>query len=61
MLYVINRTDDLPFRLAKEIDQKYYELFKEVTKNGVEVLVYHSAIKLNDKDGDIFIDHLADL
>jgi sugar fermentation stimulation protein A len=48
MLYVIQRTDNLPFRLANEIDKKYFEVFKEVTKNGVEVLVYQSQINLNE-------------
>lgn len=48
MLYVIQRTDDLAFRLANEIDKKYYEVFKEVTKNGVEVLVYQSIIDLEN-------------
>ncbi len=46
MLYVIQRTDALPFRLACEIDKKYCEAFKEVTKKGVEVLVYQSDITL---------------
>jgi len=46
MLYVIQRTDKLPFRLANEIDKRYYETFKEVTKNNVEVLVYQSSIDL---------------
>ena len=44
MLYIIQRTDNLPFRLACEIDKKYCELFNEVTKKGVEVLVYQSCI-----------------
>ena len=44
MLYIIQRTDDLPFRLAKEIDKKYFEAFNEVTTKGVEVLVYQSYI-----------------
>ena len=44
MLYIIQRTDNLPFRLACEIDKKYCELFNEVTKKGVEVLVYQSNI-----------------
>lgn len=48
MLYVIQRTDNLPFRLAKEIDKKYYEMFNEVTKNGVEFLVYQSIIDLEN-------------
>lgn len=48
MLYVIQRTDDLPFKLACQIDKKYCEAFKEVTKNGVEVLVYHSHINLEE-------------
>ncbi len=47
MLYVIQRTDTLPFRLANEIDKKYYETFLEVTKKGVEVLVYQSSISLD--------------
>lgn len=48
MLYVIQRTDDLPFKLACQIDKKYCEAFKEVTKNGVEVLVYQSHINLEE-------------
>ncbi len=44
MLYVIQRTDDLPFRIAHEIDKKYAQIFEEVTKQGVEVLVYQSNI-----------------
>ena len=46
MLYIVQRTDDLPFRLACEIDKKYCEAFAEVTKKGVEVLVYQSNISL---------------
>jgi sugar fermentation stimulation protein A len=48
MLYVIQRSDNLPFRLACEIDKKYCEAFKEVTKQGVEVLVYQSYINLEE-------------
>ena len=48
MLYVIQRTDDLPFKLACQIDKKYCEAFNEVTKNGVEVLVYKSHINLEE-------------
>ncbi|BAK73041.1 DNA/RNA nuclease SfsA [Arcobacter sp. L] len=48
MLYIIQRDDELPFRLACEIDKKYCETFKEVTQNGVEVLVYQSAINLDE-------------
>lgn len=44
MLYVIQRTDKLPFRIAHEVDKKYNEIFEEVTKEGVEVLVYQSDI-----------------
>lgn len=46
MLYVIQRTDNLPFRLACEIDKKYCEAFNEVSNKGVEVLVYQSSIDL---------------
>ena len=48
MLYVVQRTDKLPFRLANEIDKKYAETFKEVTTQGVEVLVYQSDIDLEE-------------
>lgn len=48
MLYVIQRTDKAPFRLANEIDPKYAETFKEATKSGVEVLIYQSAITTKD-------------
>ena len=48
MLYVVQRTDDLPFRLACEIDKKYRDAFEEVTKKGVEVLVYQSNISLEE-------------
>lgn len=44
MLYVIQRTDKAPFRLANEIDPKYFEAFKEAIDIGVEVLVYQSHI-----------------
>lgn len=46
MLYVIQRSDKLPFRIANEIDVKYYEKFIEVTAKGVEVLVYQADISL---------------
>ena len=46
MLYIIQRTDNLPFRLAHEIDKKYKEAFDEATREGVEVLVYQSDISL---------------
>ncbi len=46
MLYVIQRNDKLPFRIANEIDKKYYEKFMEVTSKGVEVMVYQADISL---------------
>lgn len=46
MLYIIQRTDDLPFRLANEIDKKYANSFNQVSKLGVEALVYQSEISL---------------
>ncbi|RXJ97423.1 DNA/RNA nuclease SfsA [Malaciobacter molluscorum] len=48
MLYVIQRTDEEDFRIAKEIDPKYYETFKEAKKDNVEILVYKSTIDLNE-------------
>ena len=44
MLYIIQRTDKAPFRLANEIDPKYKVAFDEAIKDGVEVLVYQSDI-----------------
>jgi len=44
MLYVIQRTDKLPFRIADEIDKKYNDALIESRKKGVEVLVYQSTI-----------------
>jgi sugar fermentation stimulation protein A len=46
MLYIIQRTDDLPFEIAKQIDKKYYEGFIKAQKEGVEILVYQSRIDL---------------
>ena len=48
MLYVIQRTDDLPFRIANEIDKKYFEAFNEARRKGVEVLVYQSDISFDE-------------
>lgn len=48
MLYVIQRTDDAKFRIAKEIDSKYDETLKKAINNGVEVLVYQSDINLEN-------------
>ncbi|MGB5920400.1 DNA/RNA nuclease SfsA [Arcobacter sp.] len=48
MLYVIQRTDNLPFTIAKEIDPKYNEALKEAINSGVEVLVYQSEITLEE-------------
>ncbi|WP_419768000.1 DNA/RNA nuclease SfsA [Arcobacter sp.] len=48
MLYVIQRTDKLPFTIAKEIDPKYNEALKEAMNSGVEVLVYQSNITLEE-------------
>ena len=56
MLYIIQRTDNLPFRIASEIDKKYNEIFQEVTKQGVEVLVYQSSISQNE----IFVNRKID-
>ena len=48
MLYVIQRTDNAEFRIAKEIDSKYDETLKKAINNGVEVLVYQSDINLEN-------------
>jgi sugar fermentation stimulation protein A len=53
MLYVIQRTDKLPFRIANEIDKKYNDALIESRKKGVEVIVYQSIIteeKIEVKD-----------
>lgn len=57
MLYIIQRTDEAPFRLAYEIDKKYFEGFKEAINAGVEVLVYQSNIATEE----IFIDKCVEL
>ncbi|QOG12428.1 DNA/RNA nuclease SfsA [Arcobacter sp. FWKO B] len=48
MLYIIQRTDKLPFRIADEIDKKYNEKFLEATSKGVEILIYQSNISLDE-------------
>jgi sugar fermentation stimulation protein A len=48
MLYIIQRTDDLPFRIAHEIDANYAKEFKQAIESGVEVLIYQSRISLQD-------------
>lgn len=46
MLYIIQRTDKANFRIANEIDKKYFEAFKIARQKGVEILVYQSDISL---------------
>ena len=48
MLYIIQRTDDLGFEIAKQIDPKYFEAFQIAKDKGVEVLVYQSEINLDE-------------
>ena len=48
MLYIIQRTDDLGFEIAKQIDPKYFEAFEIARKMGVEVLVYQSNINFDE-------------
>ncbi|MGA1931232.1 DNA/RNA nuclease SfsA [Arcobacter sp. YIC-464] len=48
MLYIIQRTDNLGFEIAKQIDPKYFEAFENARKLGVEVLVYQSNINLDE-------------
>lgn len=48
MLYVIQRTENLPFRLAHEIDKKYAQTFHKANEVGVEFLVYQSDITLEN-------------
>ena len=48
MLYIIQRTDKANFRIADEIDPKYYETFLKAREKGVEVLVYQSSITLEE-------------
>lgn len=44
MLYVIQRTEQLPFKIASNIDKVYNDTLQKVMNNGVEVLVYQSYI-----------------
>jgi sugar fermentation stimulation protein A len=48
MLYIVQRTDKLSFKIANEIDTKYDESFKKAVKMGVEVLVYQSDISTKE-------------
>ena len=54
LLYVIQREDCNKFRLAQDIDPKYYELLKKAVKKNLNVLCYDckfssKGIKLNNK------------
>jgi len=44
MVYVIGRSEALPFRIAHEIDPLYAKAFKEAQEAGVEVLVYQMGL-----------------
>ena len=44
MLYVICRTEPLPFRIAHKIDPNYAKAFKEAKDSGVEILVCRTKI-----------------
>jgi len=48
MLYIIQRTDKASFRIANEIDKKYFEAFEIAREKGVEILVYQSDINTNE-------------
>jgi sugar fermentation stimulation protein A len=48
MLFVVQRAELLPFRVAHEIDTIYATLFHEAIKAGVEVLVYQSHLSLTE-------------
>ncbi len=60
MLYIIQRTDSLPFEIAKQIDKKYYEGFIKAQQEGVEILVYQSKIDLEGIEVYKKIDFKAD-
>ena len=47
MLYAICRSENLPFRIAHEIDPNYAKAFEEAKNAGVEVLVYRAKISTN--------------
>lgn len=44
MLYVICRSENLPFRIAHEIDQNYAKSFEVAKDFGVEILTYQALI-----------------
>ncbi len=46
MLYIVQREDCEKFKLASDIDAKYYEGFLSAVKKGVEVLCYSCRISL---------------
>lgn len=53
IIYLIQRNDSKYFKLAKDIDEKYYDAFYTLKKLGVETLYYRC--KINEKN--IYIDN----
>ena len=53
IIYLIQRNDSKYFKLAKDIDQKYYDAFYTLKKLGVETLYYRC--KINEEN--IYIDN----
>jgi len=47
MVYVIGRSEALPFRLAHEVDPVYANAFEEARAVGVEALVYQTCLTCN--------------
>lgn len=48
MIYLVNRTDCKKFRIAKDIDNYYYNEFLKAIDNGVEMLAYNVNINKNE-------------
>jgi sugar fermentation stimulation protein A len=48
LIFLVQREDCIFFKISKDIDEKYYEYFKQAKKKGVNFLCYSS--KLTDKE-----------
>ena len=53
VIYLIQRNDNKYFKLAKDIDEKYYNAFYKLKKLGIETQYYRC--KINEKS--IYIDN----
>ncbi len=51
VFFLVSRNDGKKFRVAKEIDEKFYETFLKAKKKGVQFLAYQIDFELKEKEG----------